>query len=292
MDFVLPLMDVPLEEYVSTAVLAERLGFHSVAFADHVVTPRSVTSPYPSTPDGRMPWDETKAYPEPWVAAAAMASCTSSLRFMSGIYILPMRNPILAAHAVATAAIFSGGRVILGVGVGWMREEFEALASDFSTRGKRTDEAIALMRSLWAGGYVEHRGEFYATPPVHLCVTPPGPIPIYFGGGLGPAMERAARLGDGWILPMGTSARTRELIDAVKSCRRELGTGDQPFAIIADGSGCETIADFHRLEEMGATGVRVTPWRAFPPDTGVFDKACREHAMELFANKVLQHFGR
>ena len=290
MDFVLPLMTVPVEEYVSTAISAERLGFHSLAFADHVVTPRLVTSPYPSTPDGRIPWDENKSYPDPWVATAAMASRTSTIHFMSGIYVLPMRNPILVAHAVATAAKFSGDRVILGVGVGWMREEFEVLGADFSNRGRRTSEAITLMRSLWAGGYVRHEGEFYPTNPIHLCVTPSRAIPIYLGGGPGPAMERAARMGDGWILPMGTAARTRELIEAVNSLRRELGNAERPFAIIADGSGCRNLQDFRRLEELGATGVRVAPWNVFPPESGNLDQASRDRAMERFATEVLRHF--
>lgn len=288
MDFVLFMMGIPISDYVETAVLAERLGFHSIIFADHVAPPKEIAPANPSSKDGKLQWDESEPFPDAWVAAAALAASTKTLRFMSGIYLLPLRYPIVVAHALATSAIFSGNRVILGAGVGWMREEFEALDSDFSTRGRRMSEAIVLMRKLWSGEYVKHRGADSSDPPIRLSIIPSQTIPIYLGGGMGPAMERAAQLADGWILPLGSWARTEGMIRAVTNRRKELGRANEPFATIADGSGCRSEEDFHRLKAAGATGVRVAPWQVFPPASGLVNRASRIEAMERFSGEVIR----
>ncbi len=288
MDFVLFMMGIPVTDYVETAVQAERLGFHSVIFADHVASPREIAPENPASRDGKLSWDESEPFPDAWVAAAALAASTKTLRFMSGIYLLPLRHPIVVAHALATAAIFSDNRVILGAGVGWMREEFEALDSDFSTRGRRMSDAIDLMRKLWSGQYVKHRGPDTPDDPIRLSIVPTRTIPIYLGGGMGPAMERAARMGDGWILPLASWAESEAMIRAVTARREELGKSSQPFATIASGRGCRSADDFHRLNEAGATGVRVAPWEVFPPASGVLNRATRIEAMERFSREVIQ----
>jgi probable F420-dependent oxidoreductase len=292
MDFVLFMMGIPVADYVETAVQAERLGFHSVIFADHVASPREIAPANPASKDGKLTWDESEPFPDAWVTAAALAASTKTLRFMSGIYLLPLRHPIVVAHALATAALFSDNRVILGAGVGWMREEFDALDSDFTTRGRRMSEAIVLMRKLWSGEYVKHRGADTPDDPIRLSIIPEKTIPIYLGGGMGPAMERVAQLGDGWILPLASWKQSAEMINAVTARREQLGKAGQPFATIASGSGCTSVDDFHRLKQMGATGVRVAPWQVFPPASGVIDRATRIKAMERFARDVIQEINK
>ena len=123
---------------------------------------------------------------------------TSRLEFFTSIYVAAMRNPFVVAKAVGTAAALAGGRISLGVGVGWCREEFDLLEQDFGTRGRRTDEALALMKDLWRPGWTEFDGEFYSCERLVMKPEPPGPIPIWVGGISEPALRRAARH-DGWV---------------------------------------------------------------------------------------------
>ena len=121
------------------AMAADESGWDSIAIPDHMIHPERLESPYPYTPDGQPRWELGAPWPDPWVLIGAMAAVTQRLRFYTSIYILPMRNPFAVAKAVGTAAVISGGRVSLGVGMGWMREEFEALGIPMRQRGSLTD---------------------------------------------------------------------------------------------------------------------------------------------------------
>ena len=130
--------------------LAEAAGFDSVITVDHVVFPHKYTSVYPYAPGGRLPGGPGGALPDPLIWMAAMAAVTTKLRFMTGVIILPLRNPFVLAKQVATLDHMSGGRIELGVGVGWLKEEFEAVGVPFEKRGLRTDEYIAVLREKYA----------------------------------------------------------------------------------------------------------------------------------------------
>ena len=140
--------------------LAEAAGFDSVVAVDHVVFPHKYTSVYPYAPGGRLPGGPGGALPDPLIWMAAMAAVTTRLRFMTGVIILPLRNPMVLAKQVATLDHMSGGRIELGIGVGWLKEEFEAVGVPFEKRGPRSDEYIAVMRKLWAEDGVSFEGEF------------------------------------------------------------------------------------------------------------------------------------
>src|SRR5690242_15775087 len=140
--------------------LAEAAGFDSVVAVDHVVFPHKYTSVYPYAPGGRLPGGPGSALPDPLIWMAAMAAVTTRLRFMTGVIILPLRNPMVLAKQVATLDHMSGGRIELGIGVGWLKEEFEALGIPFAKRGARSDEYIAVMRKLWAEDGVSFDGQF------------------------------------------------------------------------------------------------------------------------------------
>ena len=150
-----------------------------------------------------------------WVNAAHLAAHTTTLKIGSGVLVLPLRSPFVTARAVASAQLLSGGRILLGVGTGWLREEFDAVGEDFDGRGRRTDEAIGILRRLWSGEVVEHDGESYSFGPVQFvpAVDPP---PVVVGGTSKPALRRAARLGDGWYgpsVPLEQSVAARDAID-------------------------------------------------------------------------------
>jgi probable F420-dependent oxidoreductase len=242
------------------ATRADVCGFEAIAVSDHVVHPESLRTPYPYTADGSRRWPAFTPWPDPWVAIGAMAAVTKRLRFLTNVFVLPMRSPFLVAKAVGTAAVMSGSRVALGVGVGWLRDEFELLGQDFRNRGRRTDEMIEVMRKLWSGRMVEHRGEYYAFDPLEMNPAPAQPIPIYFGGVSEPALRRAARLGDGWISDIHPVAELRALIAKVARYRDEAGRAGTPFSVIAAATDAFGVDGYARLEDAGVTHVLTMPW--------------------------------
>ena len=147
-------------------------GYDGVICADHLVYPRDLRSPYPSAA-GVPPWPPETAWPDSWIMIGAMASTTRRLRFSNAIYVAASRPLVEVAKQVATASVISGGRVSLAVGAGWMREEFELLGQDFSTRGRRLDEMIPALRALWSGGWVSWSGRYYDVPELMLEPHPP-----------------------------------------------------------------------------------------------------------------------
>jgi probable F420-dependent oxidoreductase len=165
------------------ARLAEAAGFDSVFAVDHVVLPDTYSSTYPYATSGRLPGDRTAALPDPLIWMAAVAAVTTKLRFMTGVLILPQRNPLVLAKQVATLDHLSGGRIELGIGVGWLKEDFEALGVPFEKRGKRADEYIAAMRALWAADGASYAGEFVKFHEVSCNPKPrAGSVPIIVGG--------------------------------------------------------------------------------------------------------------
>src|SRR5712675_1142224 len=140
--------------------LAEAAGFDSVFAVEHVVFPDNYTSVYPYAPGGRLPGGPSAKFPDPLIWLTWVAAATTRLRFMTAVLILPQRNPLVLAKEVATLDHLTGGRISLGIGVGWLKEEFEALGVPFEHRGARTDECIAAMRALWARDDASYDGRF------------------------------------------------------------------------------------------------------------------------------------
>jgi len=259
MKFVIPTAFSPTAQLCDMAVLAEQNGIDAIAISDHVVHPEHIASRYPYTADGSIRWNEDTAWPDPWVVIGAMAAVTTRLRFATNIYVLALRNPFLAAKAIATAAALSQDRVAVGVGVGWCREEFELAGQDFATRGRRTDEMIEVMRALWTGAYVEHTGRFYRFGRVRMLPAPGAPIPIYGGGLSEPALRRAARL-DGWISDLHSSAELAEIAATLRRYRAELGRADAPFDFVAACTDAFDADGIRRLGDAGVTHYATAPW--------------------------------
>jgi probable F420-dependent oxidoreductase len=185
-----------LAEFVQTG---EKLGFHSVMIADHVAFPVTIDSAYPYTVDGAFPGHGDAL--EQLTLAMFVAAKTSTLRMVTSVMILPHRNPVLTAKMLATIDVLSGGRLTVGVGVGWMREEFEALdTAPFDRRGAVSNEYLEIFKKLWTEDAPSHDGEFYRFAPLRCQPHPvqkPHP-PIWIGGHSKPALRRTAKYGDGW----------------------------------------------------------------------------------------------
>lgn len=162
---------------------------------------RGVQHAYPYAGGGRPPVPSRVPTHDAWVYLAAVAGVTSTAKLGSSVYILPVRDSLVTARAVATLDVVSGGRAILGAGVGWMAEEFAIQGIDFASREERTDEIVDVLRSLWRDEVTEFHGEHVDLPPVYFEPKPPqsAALPIVFGGESPAALRRAARLGDGWI---------------------------------------------------------------------------------------------
>ena len=196
------------EHLVPLAETAEVCDFAAMAFPDHVVHPEELDTPYPYTADGSRRWSAFTPWVDPWVAIAACAARTSRLRFTNNVFVLAMRNPFLAAKAIATAAALSRGRVTLTLGVGWSNVEYTLLGQEFSNRGRRTDEMIELLRKLWTGEMISHEGTFYRFDALESNPRPPARIPIWVGGISEPALRRAAR-NDGWLSDLQSTSEIR-----------------------------------------------------------------------------------
>lgn len=203
---------------------AEAAGFESVWGGEHVVLPSRIESRYPYTADGRIPAEPDTPIPDPLIWLAFAAAAAPTLRLGTCILIVPQRNPLLLAKELATLDTLSGGRVELGLGVGWLKEEFDALGVPWQRRGARNDEYIAAMRALWAGPHAEFHGEFVDFAPVTCSPRPvKGAIPIIVGGDTDAAIARVARLADGYFPGEGDATRLSVLVGKLRAAAERAG---------------------------------------------------------------------
>ncbi|MEC8774740.1 MAG: TIGR03619 family F420-dependent LLM class oxidoreductase, partial [Pseudomonadota bacterium] len=190
------------ENVIGLAQFAESRNYHSIWLADHIVFPSKVESRYPYSPDGSFPAPDTDPILEPIATMGVLAGATKKVKIGTAVLVMPYRNPVVLGRMLATYDVFSNGRVILGVGSGWMEEEFKALqTTDFGARGAVTDDYIDIFKKVSAGGTVSHDGEHYRFDPVQCyseSLQRPHP-PVLIGGVSNRALRRIAEKGDGWI---------------------------------------------------------------------------------------------
>ncbi|TDJ18194.1 MAG: LLM class F420-dependent oxidoreductase [Deltaproteobacteria bacterium] len=260
MKFVCSLAFSDPTDCVELARTADECGWDAIVVSDHVVHPERIDTPYPYTPDGKPRWEAPTPWPDPWVVIGAMAAVTQRLRFITGIYVLPMRNPFAAAKAIGTAAVISGDRVTLGIGAGWMSEEFERMEQPFERRGARMDEMVEVMRKLWTGEMAEHHGRFYDFDRLQMSPAVNETIPIYTGGLSKPALRRVGRLADGWFSDLHTTDELREIIGTLREMRTEYGREDVPLDVVASCRDAFDLDGYKRLEEIGVTHLQTMPW--------------------------------
>jgi len=233
---------------------AEEAGFESAWTVEHTVIPKGYQSAYPYTTDGRLPGGEGNfLLPDPQIWMAYVAARTSRINLATGILILPQHNPVICAKQVATLDYMSGGRVLLGIGVGWLKEEFQALGVPFEERGARTDEYIQALRALWTmesptfeGRFVNFKDAFMRPKPAQ------GSVPIIIGGHSKAAARRAGRLAEGFFPARGAS---EELIATVREAAKEAGR--DPDAVEITASMPDDISELPALAKRGVRRVLV-----------------------------------
>jgi probable F420-dependent oxidoreductase len=274
------------DDLLEVAKLAEQVGFHGVFCSEHVFVPETLESRYPYSPDGTPVFTAETPWLDPWVQIAAMAAVTTTLRFVTGVYILPLRHPLEVAKAVASVALLSRDRVGLGVGAGWMREEFDVLGREFKARGRRMDEQIEVIRKVWAGGMVEHHGAYYDFSRLQMSPAPRVPPPILIGGQSEAAFKRAARLGDGWVGSGHAPEQVLGVMSRLNDLRREAGREREPFDAILVLSAPPVVDDLKRFEDAGVTSL--VSWPLFftvGPQATLDDK---RRYLETYAEQVIR----
>ncbi len=236
------------------AKAAEGAGFESIWAVEHVLVPKGYESTYPYDESGKMPLGggaEDVAIPDPLIWLSWVAAVTSTIRLATGVMILPQRNPGVLAKEVATLDAMSGGRMSLGIGVGWLEEEFRALGVPFRERGARTDDAMRAMRALWESPETaQHHGKFFDFENVYSRPRPAnGTVPLIVGGHTEAAARRAGRLGDGFFPGRGKPRELAELFALVKETAA--AHGRDPEAIEFTTGGKTDPGYVERLIEIG-----------------------------------------
>jgi probable F420-dependent oxidoreductase len=240
-----------IRDYAQTA---EDLGFTHILAYDHVLGAN------PDRPGGwRGPYTYQSAFHEPFLLFSYMAGVTRQVEFITGILILPQRQTALVAKQAATLDVLSGGRVRLGVGIGWNRVEYIALNQDFSTRGRRVEEQVGLLRKLWTEPLVDFAGQWHTIPDAGINPLPvQRPIPIWFGGHADVVLRRVARTGDGWLPLSPTAADARPALDKLDLYLAEAGRsradiGVEPRLQYGDGDPETWKGLIQGWQEAGAT---------------------------------------
>ncbi|MCU1346887.1 MAG: putative F420-dependent oxidoreductase, Rv2161c family protein, partial [Acidimicrobiia bacterium] len=235
MDVWLALSFFAPEEMVPLAQLAEQCGYAGVALPDHLLWPQQSQSRYPHADGGKATWNTDAPWVDVWVTAAAILQATTSLRFTSNVYIPLLRSPYVVAKAVSTAAMLSNYRLALGVGTGWLKEEFDAAGVAFAGRGKALDDSLATIRALWTGEVVEATDGQRGGGGVRMLPAPAQPILIWVGGTGEPALRRAAA-NDGWIGVLHTDVtHTVEQAQRMRQLRAQAAAPTDPFMMAVTG---------------------------------------------------------
>lgn len=261
------------EHIVDVAKHAESLGFEGLILADHIYYPRNTSSRYYYSKDGVSPQTQDMEFPDPLISFAAAAAVTQQLKLMTGIYILPLRHPIEAAKNMATLAKLSNNRFMLGIGAGWLQEEFDQMGIDFSSRGQRMDEMIDLMRQLWSGKPVTHQGNHFQLDDIQIRPYPDEPVPIIGGGHSPKAIARSVERCDGWYGPGNTVDELCQLVPAILAARRDAGLSVEGYEIIAPVTEIVTSEVIAKLSALGVTGTVAYPFLfGIGPDSSLQQK--------------------
>ncbi len=271
--------------YLPLARAAEEAYYDSMVVPDSLCYPRDSDSPYPFSPDHRREFLDGKPFIEPFSLIPAMGAVTERLRFVTFVVKLPMRHPLIIAKQATSVAVMTGNRLALGVGSSPWPEDYETCGVPWEGRGRRMDEALAIVRGLAAGGYFEFHGEAYDLPAVKLTPVPTEPLPILVGGHGAPALRRAAQ-SDGWLHGGGDPEDLPRLLGRLTDARKEAGTEDRPFEVHVISADAYSADGVRRLEDQGVTDVIVGfrwPYAVGPDTESLADKVdhLRQYAEDV-----------
>jgi probable F420-dependent oxidoreductase len=272
------------QSMVELATTAETNGFESIWTFEHAIVPVEYESKYPYSPNGKMGTTPETNFVDPLIALATVAAHTQHIRLATGVNILPQTNPLYLAKQAASLDFVSGGRFMLGVGIGWLAEEFAALGVPFERRGARFDDYIVAMKKIWSGEVVEHQSDFidwsgFKSYPVPVQ----SPLPVIIGGSKGKAFERIARHGDGWYAPTGNVDQLAELLkeldEACAAAGRDRSTVEISAMWIPGLEGIDAVA---RYTDLGVSRL-VVPLPAVVAGGGTPVEAVKRFADETLA---------
>ncbi|MBS1838541.1 MAG: TIGR03619 family F420-dependent LLM class oxidoreductase [Actinobacteria bacterium] len=271
--------------YAPLARAAEAAGFDGFLVPDSVAYPQHSDSRYPFTPDGSREFLEDKPFLEPFTLISALAMATERIRFTISVLKLPVRHPVHTAKLASSAAVLSGGRLTLGVGVSPWPEDYEMTGTPWQGRGRRMDECIDVVAGLLAGGYHEFHGHVFDLPSMKICPVPDERVPILVGGHSTAALRRAVRH-DGWIHGGGTDD-LGALVARLRELREDAPKADEPFQIQVISADAYSVDGVRRLEDLGATEVIVGfrwPYVTGPDTEPLQDKL---DALNRYADSVI-----
>ncbi len=262
------------ENVLAFARRMEALGYGSLWASDHVAVPHRIGSRYPYSATGDFPLPPSANFLEPLTTLALVAGVTERVKLGTTILVLPHRHPVLAAKMLATLDHLTGGRVILGAGVGWMREEIELLGAPFDERGAWSDEALRIMRACWASDRASHTGRYFSFDQISVAPLPPrGSIPVWIGGHSAAAFRRVVTLADGWHAAF---ASVEDVAGGIARLRQECAQQGRRFEDLAlslraglsirpgpggpdrkplQGSVEEIVGDLRRYRDLGVSTV-------------------------------------
>jgi probable F420-dependent oxidoreductase len=258
---------------------AEKVGVESIWTVEHVVIPQDYKSPYPYSSSGKIPGGEDVSIPDPLQPLSFAAAITKNLKLGTGILILPQRHPIYVAKETATIDQLSKGRLLLGIGSGWLAEEFQALGLDFHKRGAMTDEAIVAMRALWSEGAATFHGKNYNFDNVKMYPKPfnKSGIPIIVGGHSPAAAKRAGRYGDGFFPALGEIPKLKELFAMMATEAQKAGRAATHIELSCMGRAKPEV--LKAFQDIGISRVVVPP--------PAFDQEGLTRGLEKMANEVI-----
>lgn len=248
---------------IGMAQLVESLGFESIWTFEHAIVPIDYESKYPYSPTGKMGVDPDANFVDPLIALTAIAAATKTIRLGTGVNILPQANPLYVAKQAASLDFVSNGRFELGIGIGWLREEFQAAGTPFERRGARFDDYLQAMRKIWSGDVVEHKSEFLDWTGFKSKPTPvQDPFPVVIGGTKGKAFQRTARYGNGWFAPTASPDQLSPMLDELDAACKAEGRDRSEIEITAMWfPNPEDLSDVERYEDLGV-GRLVVPLQA------------------------------
>ena len=285
MKFAIPLSMLPTDELKPLAIAADEIGYDLLAVSDHLIHPETFSVPYPYTDDGSVRWEQGTDWPDPINALSFLAGATKKIRFYTSVYVLPARNPLRVAKEVSTLDVVSNGRFDLGIGMGWMPEEFEAGGQEFQRRGARADEMLEIMKLLWSGKMVDFDGRFFNFKKLEMLPAPKKNIPIYVGGFSEPALNRAARH-DGWISDMHSLEELETLIKKVNLKRSDFSENKNYEYICFTCWDAFSMEGFKKMKKIGVTTMTTYPWMLY----GTMNDAPLEQkieGMQKFYNEII-----
>ncbi len=232
---------------------ADQLGFCSLWLFEHTAFPTQISDAY-----GKIPFSPEMSFLEPVTTLAYLAAETKHIRLGTGILLLALRHPLQVAKAISTLDVFSGGRAMLGVGLGWLVEEYQALGIPFRQRVGRVSESVEVLRKIWASGKLRHEGRYYSFAEVTSYPLPlqPGGPPIWFGGFAEPALKRAVEMGDGWLGTGGRLDKLVQRIGKIKEYARQIGKSE--FTVAVGANPEISREDVDQLRQAGADQINLS----------------------------------